>query len=225
MLGFWRQKVRNYTAVLVRVPSKISAWSILRTCPFFCDRHPNLPWRTAIWKRQMRRKSESESWNHSRKGGRKSRKLWVPPEMGAFVLRSDVVNCFYPSLKHETKLSFYEPSTSINGYFLASLRCVFPTFDWLPWKHVSLLSKNSLDWLFDFLVKDLTIMSFYHLTASGSPSFLSYKSEGMLPTNLETLFNLVYPGVEKPRRKEWDNAVTSASVIDKPAPVFQHQHF
>ncbi|OWA55141.1 putative StAR-related lipid transfer protein 5 [Hypsibius exemplaris] len=44
-----------------------------------------------------------------------------------------------------------------------------------------------------------------------------YKSEGNVPAPFETVFNFVYPGVEKPRRREWDTAVSSTVVIDKPA--------
>ncbi|GAU98885.1 hypothetical protein RvY_09968 [Ramazzottius varieornatus] len=45
-----------------------------------------------------------------------------------------------------------------------------------------------------------------------------YKSEGNIPASSETVFTFVYPGVEKPRRKEWDTSISSSKVLAKPAP-------
>ncbi|XP_055351023.1 stAR-related lipid transfer protein 5-like [Paramacrobiotus metropolitanus] len=45
-----------------------------------------------------------------------------------------------------------------------------------------------------------------------------YKAEGIIPAAADKVFAFAYPGVERPRRKEWDSSITDSRVIEKPTP-------
>lgn len=49
--------------------------------------------------------------------------------------------------------------------------------------------------------------------------FGRYKAEGVINADPEKVFSFAYPGVEKPRRMEWDNSLADSGVVAKLSPV------